>query len=54
MATIDTQAQGPGGLTVALAAEAAELARRRGVGHISVSVSRHRGHAAAVAVTEAL
>jgi holo-[acyl-carrier protein] synthase len=54
MATIDTRAQGPRGLTVALAAEAAELARRRGVGHIAVSVSRRGGHAAAVAVTEAL
>lgn len=51
---INTQAAGRHGLTVRLVREAAELAERRGVGHIAVSVSRDRGHAAAVAVTEAL
>jgi holo-[acyl-carrier protein] synthase len=50
LAAIDTRAEGRGGLTVRLAGEAAELAERRGVGHIGVSVSRHRRHAAAVAV----
>lgn len=54
LVAIDTRAQGRSGLTVQLAGEAAELAQRRGVGHIGVSVTRRRGRAAAVAVTEAL
>jgi holo-[acyl-carrier protein] synthase len=54
LAAIDTRAEGRSGLTVQLTGEAAELAQRRGVSHIGVSTSRHRGHAAAVAVTDAL
>lgn len=54
LATIDTRAQGRGGLTVRLHGEAAALAGRRSVGHIGVSVCRHRGHAAAVAITETI
>jgi holo-[acyl-carrier protein] synthase len=54
LASIDTRAEGRTGLIVRLDGEAAELAQRRGVGRIGVSVSRRRGQAAAVAVTEAL
>jgi holo-[acyl-carrier protein] synthase len=53
LAAIDTRAQGRGGLTVRLAGAAADLAGRRGVDRIEVSVSRRRGQAAAVAITEA-
>ena len=41
-------------LTVHLAGDAAELAGRRGVGRIGVSVSRGEGYAAAVAVAGSL
>jgi holo-[acyl-carrier protein] synthase len=51
-AEIDTQAQGRAALNVRLAGAAADLADRRGVQRIGVSVSRRRGHAAAVAITE--
>jgi holo-[acyl-carrier protein] synthase len=51
-AAIDTQLQGRG-LTVHLAGQAAELASVRGVDRITVSVSRSRGHALAVAIAEA-
>jgi holo-[acyl-carrier protein] synthase len=54
LAAIDTRAEGRRGLTVHLAGEAARLAERRGVSRIDVSVTRRRGHAAAVALTEAL
>ncbi|MGZ4311765.1 MAG: holo-ACP synthase [Solirubrobacteraceae bacterium] len=54
LAAIDTRAQGRGGLTVRLAGAAADLAVRRGVGRIGVSVSTQRGHVAAVAITETL
>jgi holo-[acyl-carrier protein] synthase len=52
LAAIDTRSDGRGGLTVILAAEPARLARRDGVGHIGVSVTRARGRAAAVAMAE--
>jgi holo-[acyl-carrier protein] synthase len=51
LAAIGTRAEGVGALTVQLAGGAAELAGRRGVGRIGVSVTRGRGYAAAVAVT---
>ena len=51
LAAIDTRAEGPGVLTAHLAGDAAELAGRRGVARLGVSVTRGRGHAAAVAVT---
>ena len=53
LAAIDTRARGRGSLTVRLAGAAADLAARRGVDRIDVSVSRRRGHAAAVAIAEA-
>jgi holo-[acyl-carrier protein] synthase len=54
LTAIDTRAEGRRGLTVLLTGEVAAVARRHGVGGIAVSVTRHHGHAAAVAVTEAL
>jgi holo-[acyl-carrier protein] synthase len=53
LTAIDTRAEGRYGLTVRLADEAAELARRHGVARIGVTVTRDRRQAAAVAVTEA-
>jgi holo-[acyl-carrier protein] synthase len=52
LTAVDTRADGRRGLTVVLTGEAAALARRHGVGDIGVSVARHHGHAAAVAVAE--
>ncbi|HEY2316822.1 MAG TPA: 4'-phosphopantetheinyl transferase superfamily protein [Solirubrobacteraceae bacterium] len=52
LAAIHTHARGRGDLTVRLAGAAADLAVRRGVRRIGVSVSRGRGHATAVAITE--
>jgi holo-[acyl-carrier protein] synthase len=54
LAAIETRAEGRGGLTVRLAGAAADLAGRRGVGRIGVSVSRRSGCAAAVAITETI
>ncbi|MFL5864119.1 MAG: holo-ACP synthase [Solirubrobacteraceae bacterium] len=54
LAAIDTRAQERGGLTVRLTGAAAELAERRGVKRIGVSVSRQRGQAAAVAISDAI
>jgi holo-[acyl-carrier protein] synthase len=54
LTTIDTRAEGRRGLSVLLSAEAAALAARRGVADIGVSITRHHGHAAAVAVAEAV
>jgi holo-[acyl-carrier protein] synthase len=54
LAAIDTRAQGRGGLAVLLGGVAADLAERRGVERIGVSISRQRGHAAAVAITETI
>jgi holo-[acyl-carrier protein] synthase len=54
LAAIDTRAEGRGGLTVRLDGDAAALAGRRGVARIGVSVTRTRGCAAAVAVTESM
>ncbi len=53
LAAIGTRAEGRRVLTVHLAGDAAELAGRRGVGQIGVSVSRGRGSAVAVAVAVA-
>ena len=54
LAAIDTRARGRGGLTVRLDGAAAELAGRRRVERIGVSISRQQGHAAAVAITEGI
>jgi holo-[acyl-carrier protein] synthase len=54
LAAIDTRAHGRDGLMVRLDGAAAELAGRRGVERIGVSISRRRGHAAAVAITETI
>lgn len=54
LAAIDTRAPARGAMTVRLAGAAAQLATRRGVQRIGVSVSRQRGHAAAVAITETI
>jgi holo-[acyl-carrier protein] synthase len=54
LAAIGTRAGGRSVLTVQLAGAAAELAGRRGVGRIGVSVSRGQGYAAAVAVAGSL
>ncbi len=51
---IETQSVPGGRLEVRLTGEAAALADRRGVNRIGVSVARRRGHAAAVALAEAV